>query len=412
MASDLIGALLPALGIGPAWAVGTVVVLALLRPVGKTGWLAAGALIGGGLGAMAVAGVDDLDIGLGQALPWVLLAATLIATVAGRPLRWEPRTGPSSATALVVGGAVVHAGLAWHHGGGGLGAAARGWASGGIDASALPTEAAGPVLLPVAWALQLVPGMTGRGAVVVLELVAAAAVVLGAATLARRWGFTGTARATAAAVAWAPPVLLAHRSSPGALFAAAALVWSWWALGEVWSGRYRPDRVALLAGLLLGVAIGVAVWPVLLLPLWLGRLRGRRAGWFVVGLGVAVLAAVAALLPTHIGLADVWRVAVGDTLTASSLPAAAAVVLLVVAIAAGVTRRPLSPTRSTALSAAVLTLTLPWWPAAWEVTGPVVAMPFVLLAAVAPDRPEERWPPDAPLAEDHLADLDQQEVPT
>lgn len=403
--TTLPGALLPLLDVRESWAVGVGAILVVLRPVGRVGWLAATALIAAGLTTVAVATLDVLEPGLWQAVPWLVLAGTLVTTVAGRPLRWEPRTGPSAATALAVGALLFHVGAAWHLGGTTLVTAVAGWASGELGSGALTHDAAGPLVLPLAWALQLLPGITARGAVVLLQVGAAAAIVAGAAQLAGRWGFLGTTRTTMAAVAWAPPVLLAHVFSPGSLFATAALVWSWWALWEVWAGRHRPDRMALWSGALLGAAVGVALWPVVVLPLWLGRLRGRRAGWFAVGLLLLLLAAVLSLLPTRIGLGDVWRIAVGDALTATSLPGASAVAVLLIAIAAGVRWVPLSPTRSTALSAAVLTLTLPWWPDAWGFTGPVVALPFVLLAAVAPDRPDERWPPDAPLANDDLVDV-------
>lgn len=394
------GALLPLLDPRELWAIGTVVVFAILRPTGRTGWAAAGSLIVGAFAIMAVLGIPDLEPGmLWQLIPWLALAAVLVTTVAGAPLRWEPRTGPSAATALLAGAAIIHVGLAWHTGGTSFVEAGRQWANGGLAADALPPDASGTLLLPVVWLFQLIPGLSARAVAATLALVAAGAVVAGAGTLARKWGYTGTARAAAAGVAWAPPVLMAHTLSPGSLFSAAALVWSWWALSEVWSGRHRPDRMALLSGALLGVAVAVSVWPLIVLPLWLGRLRGRRAGWFVVGLGGALLVGAASLLPTDVSVADVWRVAVAATIGSESLPGAMAVIVIVAALAAGVLSTPLSPTRSSALSAAVLILAMPWWPAAWAFTGPVVAFPFVLLAAVAPDRPEERWPPDAPVEE-------------
>lgn len=396
---SLPGALLPLLPPRELWAVGLVLVFTLLRPTGKPGWVVAGSLIAGALASIAAIAVPELEPAAWQLLPWLTLALVLLWAAAGRPLRWEPRTGPSAATALLAGATLIHVGLAWHVGGGALAGAVGDYGTGTLTAATVAADATGPLLLPVAWALSLVPGVTPRGAVASLALAAAAVTVVGAAVTARRWGFTGTTRATAAAVAWSPPLLLAHLASPGSLFAAAALVWSWWALGEVWSGRHRPDRMSLWSGALLGAGIGIAVWPVLVLPLWLGRLRGRRAAWFVVGLVGALVAAVAALIPTRAGLGDVWQVAVLDALGAGSVPAAMAVLVLVVAIAGGVSLVPLSPSRAAALSAAVLTLALPWWPGAWPVTGPVVALPFVVLAAVAPDRPEERWPPDAPSRE-------------
>lgn len=404
-ASTLPGALLPFLDVREAWAVGLVVMFAVLRPVGRVGWLAATAMITAGVAAGAVAVLSDLDPGRWQMVPWLMLAGTLLATVAGGPLRWEPRTGPSAATALAVGALFVHLGAALHAGGAPLAAAAARWGTGTLDPVALPVDAAGPLILPLAWALQLVPGVSGDGAVVALQLAAAAAVVAGVGMLAGRWGYRGTTRATMAAVAWSPPLLLAHATSPGALFAAAALVWSWWALWEVWAGRHRPDRMAWSSGALLGLAVGVTVWPVVVLPLWLGRLRGRRAGWLLAGLLTVLLATLAALLPTAIDVATLGRAAVGGPLSAASLPVAAAVAVLLLAVAAGLRGAPLSPTRSTALSAAVLVLVLPWWPDAWETTGPVAAWAFVALAAVAPDRPDERWPPDASLADDELVDV-------
>lgn len=407
--TGLPGALLPLLDARELWAVGTVIVLAVLRPTGRTGWAAATALIAGALTVVAVLGVPEIDVGtVWQLAPWLVLAAVLVSTVAGAPLRWEPRTGPSAATALLAGALIFHIGLAWHVGGTNLVEAGRHWSSGQVTAGVLPQDAPGTLLLPIIWSLQLIPGLSARAVAAALALVAAGALVMGAATLARKWGYTGTARATAAALAWAPPVLLAHRWSPGTLFSAAALVWSWWALGEVWSGRHRPDRMSLLAGSLLGVAVAVSVWPLIVLPLWLGRLRGRRAGWFVVGLGAVVTVGVATLLPTGVGVGEVWQVAVGDAIGSESLPAAMAVVVIVAAIAAGVLTRPLSPTRSSALSAAVLILAMPWWPDPWAVTGPIVAIPFLLLAAVAPDRPEERWPPDAPV-DDLVVDVERVE---
>ena len=409
--AGLPGALLPLLEPREVWAVGLVVVFAVLRPTGRPGWAVAGSLIVGALAFIAALAVPELEPGaLWQLAPWLVLAGLLVATVAGQPLRWEPRSGPSAATALLFGALVVHVGLAWNTGGVGLVEAGRLWGSGDLTAASLPADAAGPLLLPLIWVLQLVPGLSVRAVAATLGLLAAAAIVAGAATLARKWGYTGTARATAAAVAWAPPLLLAHEFSPGSLFTGAALVWSWWALGEVWSGRYRPDQMALTSGGLLGVAVGVSVWPLIVLPLWLGRFRGRRAGWFVVGFGGALLLSVVALIPTGVGLGDVWHAAAGEALTTESLPAATAVIVIVAALAAGVLTVPLSPTRSSALSAAVLTLAMPWWPAAWSVTGPVVAIPFVLLAAVAPDRPGERWPPDAPL-DDVVAVPDREVTP-
>lgn len=398
MEVDVPAALLPLLGPKEIWAVGAIVIFAVLRPTGPTGWTAAGSLIAGAAAVMAVVGLPDVDGGRPwQLVPWLVLAAVLVLTVVGRPLRWEPRTGPSAATALIAGAALLHLGAAWHAGAAQFVAAAADWAGGDLDITALSPDAAAPLLLPLLWALQLVPGLSAHLVSVLVTLAASAALVAGVGTLARKWGYTGTARSTAAAVAWAPPILLAYAFGPGSLVAGAALVWSWWALGEVWSGRHRPDRMALSAGLLLGAAIGVSVWPAIVLPVWLGRLRGPRAGWFAAGVGAALVASVAALVPTAVGLGDVWRVAIEHALASASLPGVTAVAVIVAAIAGGVFTMPLSPTRSSALSAALLTLAVPWWPEAWPVTGPVVAVPFVLLAAVAPDRPDERWPPDAPV---------------
>lgn len=397
METDLLAALLPLLGPKEVWAVGTIVVFAVLRPTGPTGWTAAASLIGGAVAVIAVVGLPEVDGGRAwQLIPWLALAAVLVLTVVGRPLRWEPRTGPSAATALIAGAVLLHVGAAWHAGPARFVEAAADWAGGDLLITALPPDAAAPLLLPLLWLLQLVPGASAHVVSVVVTLGATAALVAGVGTLARKWGYIGTARSTAAAIAWAPPILLAYGFGPGSLVAAATLVWSWWALGEVWSGRHRPDRMAWWSGLLLGVAVGVSVWPAIVLPVWLGRLRGARAAWFAVGVGAALLVAVAALVPTAVGLGDVWRVAIEHALDSASLPGVTAVAVIVAAIAGGVFTMPLSPTRSSALSAALLTLAVPWWPEAWPVTGPVVAFPFVLLAAVAPDRPEERWPPDAP----------------
>lgn len=76
------------------------------------------------------------------------------------------------------------------------------------------------------------------------------------------------------------------------------IVAAWW---------YRP-RCARLAGILLGVAAAVKIWPVFVVAVWLCRAESRRAGWWavlggggmtVMGLllpGVSVAGAVSALL--------------------------------------------------------------------------------------------------------------------
>lgn len=379
------------------WAVGAVVVLGVLRPVGRLGWAVAAAFGAGGLGAIAVTAWSGLDAGLWLLLPWVALAVLLGATAAGSPLRWEPRSGPSAATALLFGAALIHAGAAWHGRGGALAAAGDAWATGGLTATSLSPDSAGPLALPVVWLLSRVPGIDATAAVLVLAVAAAALTTLAASTLAGSWGYTGTARATAAAVAWSPPLLIAYVVAPGALLAGAALVWSWWALGEVWAGRRLPDRMALLAGALLGVAVGIGLWPLVVAPMWMRRLGGRKLGWFTVGfVGVTVLT-VAALIPTHIGVADLWRVGIDLRADRWSIAALWVVVPVAAAIAAALRRVPFSPTRLSAVTGALLVLTLPWWPTGWATAGPILATPFVLLAAVAPDRPDERWPPDAPV---------------
>lgn len=407
MSADLPEALLPLLGLREAWVVGLVVVLAVLRPVRRLGWAVAGALIAGGIGSVAVlarVGERTIQAGAWQALPWVALAALLAVAAAGRPLRWEPRSGPSATTALIAGAIVLHLGHAWHASGGALDAVAPRWGSpSALDASHLtPDTAGGPLTWPLAWAVQALPGVTARQAVAALGLAAVVAAVWGAGRVARRWGYTGTARTTAAAVAWAPPLLIAHADAVPALVATAALVWSWWALGEVWAGRHLPSRMALLSGSLLGLAIGAGPWAVIVLPLWIGRVGGRRAAWFSVGLGAAVLAGLLVLEPTAVTPADLWRSGVAGSVRAAGVPAAFAWAVAGLAVLTAALRVPLSPTRLSALSAALLAASTPLWSGAWNAMGPVAALPFVLLAAVAPDRPGERWPPDAPLPADEV----------
>ncbi|HEX9889120.1 MAG TPA: hypothetical protein VGA69_06555 [Nitriliruptorales bacterium] len=395
-----IGALLPLLTARELWVVGAVVVLGVLRPVGRLGWSVAGALLAGAITAIVASAGPWLDAGLWLLLPWVVLAGLLAATAAGSPLRWEPRSGPSAATALLVGALVIHVGAAWHGRGGVLAEVAEAWGSGDLTAAQLGSDAAGPLAPALAWLVSRVPGLDGAAAVAVLSLAAVALTVAAASVLARSWGYTGTSRATAAAVAWAPPLLVAYGVAPGALLACAALVWSWWALAEVWAGRHLPDRMALLAGGLLGVAVGIGLWPLVVAPLWLRRLGGRKLGWFVVGFVAVMVVSVGALIPTQVGLVDVWDA--GVTLPAARWGIAVgwAAVPVVAALASVLRRVPFTPTRLSAVSGALLILTLPWWPDGWVLAGPVLATPFVLLAAVAPDRPQERWPPDAPVNEE------------
>lgn len=398
--------LLPLLPVREAWAVGLVVLLAALRPVGKLGWTAATSLIVAGVATVAT-GADGLTaFGLDIAWTWVALvgwmalAALLAATAVARPLRWEPRTGPGAATALIAGSAVVHVGIAWHAGGaiGGIGAD---WLDGGMGTTDLGSLSAGPLGWPLAWVFQAPPAIDPRVGGAVLTLVAVALVVLGADRLGRRWGHVGTARCIAAAVAWAPPLLLSHSLAPWALLATAALVWSWWALVEVWAGRHRAGRAAFVSGGLLGVAVGISLWPVVLAPLWLRRYSIRTAGWAFVGFGTAVLVAVAALIPTDIGFVDLWRFGVAVPVEGSVVPSFALGLLVAASVLLLTFGHPLSPTRLSALTAAILLALVPWWPSDAALAGPVTAIPFVLLTAVAPDRPDERWPPDAAVLDRH-----------
>ncbi|MGH3442043.1 MAG: hypothetical protein ACRDUY_08360, partial [Nitriliruptorales bacterium] len=270
------------------------------------------------------------------------------------------------------------------------------WGAGTLDAGVLAASApSGPLAWPLVWLLGLLPGLGARGAAVLIGLAAAALTVFLAERLGRRWGYLGTARCTAAAVAWAPPLLLAHGAATAALMATAALVASWWALLEVWGGRHRTGRLALASGGLFGLAVGVAVWPALLAPLFLRRLTPRVLVWFLVGTGAAVGAAALALVPTLVGVGEVWEVAVLGLARDGALPAGVALGTAVVALAVVAVPGPLSPTRLSAVTATVLLAAAPWWPVGGEVVGPVAAIPFVLLAAVAPDRPGERWPPDS-----------------
>lgn len=386
--------LLPLLGPREAWVIGTGVVLAVLRPVGRLGWAVAGAVIAGGLGAVATSAGSDL--GAWALLPWGLLAVLLLAAAAGSPLRWEPRTGPSAAAALLAAAVAVHIGAAWHAAGGALPELAARWAEG--EATAAGAVAGAPLVLTGLWGLsRLVPAEL---AAALLSIGAAAGLVAGVAVVARRWGHTGTSRSTAAAVAWAPPVLLAHGTAPAELVAAVALLWSWWALGEVWTGRHLPNRMALVSGATFGAAVGSGLWAVLLLPLWLRRVAGRKLEWFLVGLAGGLAATLLALIPAGADPTELWRTGVVSVLRAGPLPAATVATAVVVAGGAGLRAGRLTPTRLSAVTAAVLLALTPWWPAGWSVTGPVVAVPFLLLAAVAPDRPGERWPPDAPVVVD------------
>lgn len=390
--------MLPFLAPHEAWAIGLIVILAVLRPVGRLGWTVAGIVVAGALGVMATTtGVADVTPARWLALPWLALAVVLAATAAGSPLRWEPRTGPSAATALAFGAILVHVAQAWHADGGALATAAGAWAGGELPATELTAHSAAPLALPFIWMLSQLPGIDTAAATGILTLAATAGLVIGAGHLARGWGYTGTGWATTAAVAWAPPLLLAHVYAPVLLIAGVALVWAWWALGEVWAGRHLPSRMAVVSGVLLGVAAGTAVWPLLVGPLWIRRLSGRKLGWFVVGLLSAVVVSLAALVPTGWGVGELWRAVVLDPVEAADLGTALPLALAAVALAGAAPRVPLSPTRLSAATGAILALASPWWPLAWQVTGPVLAVPFVILAAVAPDRPHEHWPPDAPL---------------
>lgn len=400
--------LLPLLPVREAWAVGLVVLLAALRPVGKLGWTAAAALIAAGVATVATGADGVTAFGLEVAwtwvalVGWIALAALLGVTAVARPLRWEPRTGPGAATALIAGSAVVHVGIAWHAVPD-VGRTGAGWLGGAMGAQELGSLSAGPLGWALAWAFQAPPGIDARIGGGALTLLAVALVVLGADRLGRRWGHVGTARCVAAAVAWAPPLLLAHQLAPWALVATAALVWSWWALVEVWAGRHRSGRAAFASGGLLGVAVGISLWPVLLAPLWLRRYSMRTAGWALLGFGAAVVAAVGAMIPTRIGFADLWQAGVIDRLDVSLVPAVALGLLVAGSVLLLAFGPPLSPTRLSAVTAAILLALVPWWPSDAALAGPVTAIPFVLLTAVAPDRPDERWPPDAAL-------LDRQEV--
>lgn len=398
--------LLPDLGVREVWAVGLVVVLTALRPVGRTGWLAGGAIVAAGI-ATAAAAVDPTTAVWPRIAiaAWIVLAIVLAATALLPPLRWEPRTGPSAATAMLVGAAVIHAGQVWHAGGVTLGETAQRWASGNLSADSLDTTTGGPLAWVLAWPFGALPGAPPRAGAAVLGIVAAVVTIGGAERLGRRWGYVGTARCTAAAVAWAPPLLLAHDHAPAALAATAALVASWWSLVEVWGGRHRSGRLAFASGALLGLAVGVSIWPVIVGPLWLRRLSPRTAGWFTVGLGVSLVAAVLALVPTDIGLVDLWRATVAGPIADGLAPEFLAIGVVVASVATLAIGRPLTPTRLSAVTAAVVLTAVAWWPAAGGAVGPVAAAPFVLLAAVAPDRPEERWPPD------RLTAVERQEVP-
>ncbi len=419
---DTLLGLFPLLHVREAWAVGLLLVLALLRPVGRLGWTAAALIV---LAAIATVGesfaVAQPGGNLSSAFPnrlsvaalpwtailvscWLALAALLAATGVLRPLRWEPRTGPGAATALLIGAFVLHAGAAVHSTGA-LGYVAERWAEGTLTGGGLDAAAIGPLAWPVAWVFGAVALLGPRVGSALVGLVAVAIIVVGADRLGRRWGYVGTARCTAAAVAWSPPLLLAHRHAPAAVLATAALVTSWWALVEVWGGRHRSGRLAFASGVLLGMAVGVALWPLVVTPLWLRRLGLRTAGWFVVGFGLAMLATVFALVPAGVAFGDLWRSAVVELLHNGLAPAAAAVGVVLLLTATLALRRPLSPTRLSAVTASLLLAILPWWPDGASTTGPVAAMPFVLLAAVAPDRPRERWPPDAPMPVDVAAEV-------
>ncbi|HEX2027514.1 MAG TPA: hypothetical protein VHF25_05890, partial [Nitriliruptorales bacterium] len=272
---DMVLQLLPDLDVRAAWAVGLVVLLAVLRPVRRLGWAVAVAMIAAAFATVgAVVTADPVLFGrdgggpwwLAALVGWLVLAGLLTAAAVRTPLRWEPRTGPGAATALAIGAMVVHAGAAWHAGGGLAPLGAR-WAAGdlGDDPWSPPS---GPLAWLVAWLADAVPALDARVGAGLVGFVAAGLVVLGAERLGRRWGFVGTARCTAAAVAWAPPLLLAHGVAPAALLATAALVWAWWALAEVWGGRHRAAHLATASGGLLGVAVGLAVWPLIVAPFW------------------------------------------------------------------------------------------------------------------------------------------------
>ncbi len=390
-------ALLPLFAPQTAWFVGLVLVFGVLRPVGRMGWAVATTLLVGGFATVVatvapVAGWTWLEPGPWLALPWLVLAGLLVATAEGSPLRWEPRAGPSSGMALALGAIVLHVGAAWHGRGGALSAAGAGWASG---ASGVPAEAPGPLSAALVWLVHRPPVIQSQDAVFLLALVAAAALVFGVGRLAGSWGFRGTAWTAMAAAAWLPSTLIAYAVSPGVLFAGAALVWSSVVLGRVYAGRHLPQRLAAGAGALLGLAVGFAVWPLLVLPLWLRRVPGRQTAPFLLSLGGVVAASALLLLPAASGWAELWQQGIVEPVRAAALPGALALLPVALALAAGVRRVALSPTREAAVTGALLILTIPWWPPGWHVAGPVLGLPFVLLAAVAPDRPEERWPPDA-----------------
>lgn len=390
--------MLPDLGIREVWTVGLAVVLAVLRPVGRMGWVAASSLIVAGLATVADAH-EVVVVGWSPAwtvvavLAWLALGAVLAVTAVARPLRWEPRTGPSAATALLVGAGFVHLGAAWH-GGGGLAGIADRWAAGQLNGG-LPAGAGGPLAWPSAWVVSTLPGVDARVGAAVAVLAAAAIVVVGAERLGRRWGYGGTARCAAAAVAWAPPLLLGHRGAEVVVLATGALVWSWWALLEVWTGRYRPGRLAFASGSLLGAAVGLAVWPLVVIPVWVRRLGWRAAGWFAAGTGVSLLAAWLALRRTSVSVAELWHNTIVTPMGGRSAPGLVVLMVLVLVVVAVALRRPLTPTRLSAVTGGLLLATVGWWPAGAGMVGAVVAVPFVLLTAVAPDRPSERWPPDA-----------------
>ncbi|MFN2556975.1 MAG: hypothetical protein ABR592_08905 [Nitriliruptorales bacterium] len=413
--------LFPLLQVREAWAVGLLLVLAVLRPVGRLGWtaaalivLAAIASVGGSFAVLHPVGTlaGELPAWLSEGLPWaailiscwIALALLLAATGVFRPLRWEPRTGPGAATALLIGAFVLHAGAAVHSAGA-LGYVAQRWAEGTLTPVGIDAVASGPLAWPLVWLLGAVSLLGPRVGAALAGLAAVAIIVIGADRLGRRWGYVGTARCTAAAVAWSPPLLLAHQHAPAHVLATAALVTSWWALVEVWGGRHRSGRLAFLSGLLVGIAVGVSLWPFVVTPLWLRRLGIRTAGWFIVGFGLAMLASVFAIVPTRVAFGDLWQSAVVAPLHNGVAPAAAAVAVVLFLAATLALRRPLSPTRLSAVSASLLLAILPWWPESATTTGPVAAIPFVLLAAVAPDRPQERWPPDAPTPMDAAAEV-------
>ncbi|MGH3442310.1 MAG: hypothetical protein ACRDUY_09780, partial [Nitriliruptorales bacterium] len=103
--------LLPVLGPREAWAVGLIVVLVVLRPVGRSGWTVATAIVVAGVAtaAWAVAAGAWAVVAVSA---WVVLGLLLLLSALVRPLRWEPRTGPGAATALLAGAVVVHVGAA------------------------------------------------------------------------------------------------------------------------------------------------------------------------------------------------------------------------------------------------------------------------------------------------------------